>query len=998
MDTSMMGSPFKIPKKKQSSDHTSAEMLSPLLCLQNSSSYKAQWNQGSFSRKNSKDSSSLNGKALSSQGQKSDTKAEGESLVLTNSVRTDRGQSSGTNGNLDISKGSRTSAKHAPATADGLRVTEDQRRGRGSRDDKSLSPRTWLAQSSPKLNRTPSKNQQVHNSQAPSSETRFSNTQNRWRPKRASDTLCQAEAEEDSCAPPSMKSSQGQEENSDCMEMHGPCLMEKNKTRQHHCPERSSLKPGSIVQRTFGNGRNAEGRDEKLRDSEDDPSERSAEGDVPRKKQKSLAENPQAAPSGAVKNDSQASASAPKEKSKEGEALGTKALRSPSASDCRDIERMRSLRSRGLCSANKRPRPSSSEPIVLSSDDEMDEGRGSVSTPARPSTQQDPERSKAQKQLETDGQMDSEAAQVGQALTWIEGRQGDLEEESQDSRAGERRSDNAYMPPSIMELLFSELHVGQIKARANGTIVITDEGISIPLKDERSATEVPVTIVPSQLHWYGIWDGGLAKAGALLSACDEPLPSLLFLSVSESQAKLLQTELSQICTVNHPGQACPFLLLVLTERLEDSQAARLVSLMDLIGLCTGNSGLESPLSWAEGLNLIRRHGRSAHLLSLLGQEPSKTTSNLRPHAEARPNHSGLVPTEGSPARFSARGAQSKNAAGGFGTRSKPSRSGSAQSLCKQQSLPRRLIQFPPPPAKGGITVTTEDLECLNSGEFLNDVIIDFYLKYLLLEKADRKIAERSHVFSSFFYKQLTRKDNSEEASGAEAQYRRHLRVRTWTRHVDIFSKDYVFVPVNQEAHWYLVVICFPGLEQPQTVELRNPLSVEDTGVKRKLQPQAKCQGSADGSRSKVRHHALGSYSPPDCTLQGCQRQTVCRRPCILVMDSLKLSYHERMYKLLREYLQVEWEVRKSTPRHFTTDSIKGSLCRVPLQDNSSDCGLYLLQYVESFLQNPVVHFDLPIRLEHWFPRQQVRRKREEIRKLVLQLYTIQEGGAETSGR
>ncbi|KTF85766.1 hypothetical protein cypCar_00036657 [Cyprinus carpio] len=116
------------------------------------------------------------------------------------------------------------------------------------------------------------------------------------------------------------------------------------------------------------------------------------------------------------------------------------------------------------------------------------------------------------------------------------------------------------------------------------------------------------------------------------------------------------------------------------------------------------------------------------------------------------------------------------------------------------------------------------------------------------------------------------------------------------------------------------------------------------------------------------------------------------------MDSLKLSYHQRIYTLLREYLQVEWEVRKGSTRAFTSESISGSLCRVPLQDNSSDCGLYLLQYVESFLQNPVVHFDLPLRLEHWFPRNQVRRKREELRELVLQLYRRQGGGAEQSGK
>ena len=44
------------------------------------------------------------------------------------------------------------------------------------------------------------------------------------------------------------------------------------------------------------------------------------------------------------------------------------------------------------------------------------------------------------------------------------------------------------------------------------------------------------------------------------------------------------------------------------------------------------------------------------------------------------------------------------------------------------SVSRRLMVYPPPPAKGGISVTNEDLHCLNDGEFLNDVIIDFYLK------------------------------------------------------------------------------------------------------------------------------------------------------------------------------------------------------------------------------------------------------------------------------
>jgi len=44
----------------------------------------------------------------------------------------------------------------------------------------------------------------------------------------------------------------------------------------------------------------------------------------------------------------------------------------------------------------------------------------------------------------------------------------------------------------------------------------------------------------------------------------------------------------------------------------------------------------------------------------------------------------------------------------------------------------RLITYPPPPAVGGITVHNEDLYCLNDGEFLNDVVIEFYIKLVLL--------------------------------------------------------------------------------------------------------------------------------------------------------------------------------------------------------------------------------------------------------------------------
>ncbi|KAK6325504.1 hypothetical protein J4Q44_G00048460 [Coregonus suidteri] len=616
----------------------------------------------------------------------------------------------------------------------------------------------------------------------------------------------------------------------------------------------------------------------------------------------------------------------------------------------------------------RRPKPTSTEPIVLSSEDE--EGHDDEEECPRLKTPQQGH-SPRQSQPTPEEHVPKQAV-VGEKVTGSQ-------------RVSEHNPCSTQPLPPIMELSFSTLHAGVVRAQANGNLVVTDDGITLPLKDSRVSSEeeggVSVSLVASQLRGYAVWDGGLAQDGSLFQGCPGRVaPSLLFLWVSEAQANLVQTELSALHPVTLPGQACPFLLLVLREQLGDLQAALLASMLDVEAFRQGRSyDLKSPLSWADGLALIHSCPQDAHFLTLLGQS-----------LVADPNP-GLGTAKGSPSRTR----------GNHRSRERYSR--------HQGLLPTRLIQYPPLPSKGGITVTTEDLDCLDSGQFLNDVIIDFYLKYLLLERAPGPLAERCHVFSSFFYKQLTRRDTSlEEEAAIPARDRRHQRVRTWTRHVDIFNKDYLFVPVNHQAHWYLVVICFPGLEQAQHEEWSGPAGVEASGGKRKCQPQASAGPSPGPSNPKLQNGTGGTgeargkptlrpHNPPECTQDGCQKETIIKKHCILIMDSLKISNHESIYKLLQDYLHVEWEVRRGTRRDFTVDSMKASHCRVPLQDNSSDCGLYLLQYVESFLQNPVVHFDLPLRLERWFPRQQVWRKREEIRSLVMELHGRQ-GNGESSSR
>ncbi|KAL7275780.1 hypothetical protein RUND412_001259 [Rhizina undulata] len=99
------------------------------------------------------------------------------------------------------------------------------------------------------------------------------------------------------------------------------------------------------------------------------------------------------------------------------------------------------------------------------------------------------------------------------------------------------------------------------------------------------------------------------------------------------------------------------------------------------------------------------------------------------------------------------------------------------------------------------TVDYEDLDRLNSEEFLNDNLINFYLRYLevQLQKRDPELAKETHFLNTFFYERLTRKN----ANGK----RNFEGVMKWTAKVDLFKTNYIIIPINESTHWYLAIIC-----------------------------------------------------------------------------------------------------------------------------------------------------------------------------------------------
>lgn len=149
---------------------------------------------------------------------------------------------------------------------------------------------------------------------------------------------------------------------------------------------------------------------------------------------------------------------------------------------------------------------------------------------------------------------------------------------------------------------------------------------------------------------------------------------------------------------------------------------------------------------------------------------------------------------------------------------------------------RQLLIYPP--GKGGISINTEDYMCLATDQYLNDIIIDFYLKWVHNNIIPDTQPEKTFIFSTFFYKRLTtltRHTAHDKEIKQTAAQKRHARVQNWTKNVNLFDKDFIIIPINEQSHWFLAIICFPKLKGPVTFDTNIPVAPQQIKKQSKLQ-------------------------------------------------------------------------------------------------------------------------------------------------------------------
>ena len=232
----------------------------------------------------------------------------------------------------------------------------------------------------------------------------------------------------------------------------------------------------------------------------------------------------------------------------------------------------------------------------------------------------------------------------------------------------------------------------------------------------------------------------------------------------------------------------------------------------------------------------------------------------------------------------------------------------------------------------------------------------------------RRRPRRSH----FFTKLREGDSRGKLKPDSEKAQRAHARVERWTRGVDVFAKKFLLVPVVEDLHWSLAIVCHPG---------------------------------------ELAKRAIAGHIYP--TVDSADHEDGPARPCVIHMDSRGSSLHSarKIEKWLRCFLEMEWRKRHAGEEPFTlwAGPRAGSAImnpadlllarpKVPQQMNSADSGLYALRYAQEFLTRAVCRgaplavngrdVSLDFRdhdFEAWFTGRDIAEMRRDIKALAADL-------------
>ena len=232
-----------------------------------------------------------------------------------------------------------------------------------------------------------------------------------------------------------------------------------------------------------------------------------------------------------------------------------------------------------------------------------------------------------------------------------------------------------------------------------------------------------------------------------------------------------------------------------------------------------------------------------------------------------------------------------------------------------------------------------------------------------------------YLFNTFFYTRyrqgydnFTDKgtyDNAKSATTKKTQITKFAYdgVKSWWKGVDLFSKDFLVVPINLHLHWSVMIICHPSqfkkyLDYELQFALRHEIEINQ--IRKQKQEDKK----KSGKKIHIDHVGENEYQ------ENFPKQNE-EDPyfCILHLDSLRSHSSRNIGNSLVEILYHAWVDTHAVARNmeaakvrtlvsmdfgYQLDSTKHTqfqrtkYMKVPQQDNSTDCGLFTCNYVQQF--------------------------------------------------
>lgn len=226
-----------------------------------------------------------------------------------------------------------------------------------------------------------------------------------------------------------------------------------------------------------------------------------------------------------------------------------------------------------------------------------------------------------------------------------------------------------------------------------------------------------------------------------------------------------------------------------------------------------------------------------------------------------------------------------------------------------------------------VELSYSDMKCLEPEQYISSPIMNFYIRYLQRSNSSVNRARREYYFfNTYFYKKLKEALITSKCDRS-LQF---SKLRRWWKGVNIFEKAYIFLPIHEDLHWSLVIISIPPKEDESCI-------------------------------------------------------------ATLHLDSLGMHNSSQIFEVIQRCLTEEWKHLKQnatstcTPPPAPVHKIQKIIIKVPQQKNQYDCGLFVLYFMQRFIEEAPQRLDrkdLNMFGREWFQPEDASGLRKRLKDLL----------------